>query len=712
MIRPLSLSPLLLLGAVLVSSVVAPIRAQEPQRADTLMAADTLAADTLAADTLASGLAGVGTDPRLTWLGDTLAVADTIRPKFTELPEVWPDSLVDIYTIDRPGAWAAWTIPGTALLGRGAFSLLDVLEEEFLILPQDLGGSGLATFMGSAHGTGTGVQVVIDGLPAGTPLTAAWDLRQFPLEAIAEVEWFPGPQVAAWGGSGTGGVLSITTRRSLAPGARSMIAFLLGSTDAQAFSGFLARPVTRRGDLFIGANFDSVDGLNHSGDFTRNQTFVRAGWRISEKHRIEVSRRGDGLAGRENRLLAGATPITGSEDHDTAAVHLFYTGQLGPLSAGVHAQRQTEDFGEAFEFGGPVGLLGKGERIDIRADVNTRVGDWLALWAGGARVEEEAVSQSPLFFSGNRNLLEADSTPSPIVPRIATEATAGAGFGGPADPFAGNVVVRRLAYDDRFDGATAWQIEALGRPIERLTLRAAAGSSLRPPSFVGQAVLERFAEEGIEVHPGRPADPRTLERWTEWRAEASWSGDDWRVAARAWRATGEDAFLWLPPTAWMRFDPSSTAFRIGLPGFNTFDVVDLTSSAVEADVFLPLPLGIDGVLRAGWLDQTVDATGERVPYVPEVQALGQLRYARRFFPSRDLLVEARVTGRFMGDRPTISGEDLPAVLVGDILVQATVINLTVYVSLKNFAGQEIQTEEGFELPGYEGYLGINWRFRN
>jgi hypothetical protein len=162
----------------------------------------------------------------------------------------------------------------------------------------------------------------------------------------------------------------------------------------------------------------------------------------------------------------------------------------------------------------------------------------------------------------------------------------------------------------------------------------------------------------------------------------------------------------------MRFDPSSTAFRIGLPGFNTFDVVNLTSSAVEADVFLPLPLGIDGVLRAGWLDQTLDATGERVPYVPEVQALGQLRYARRFFPSRDLLVEARVTGRFMGDRPTISGEDLPAVLVGDILVQATVINLTVYVSLKNFGGQEIQTEEGFELPGYEGYLGINWRFRN
>jgi hypothetical protein len=708
MVRPLSLRALLVLGAVLASAVVATVHGQEVQPADTLVA-DTLADDT-AADTLA--LSHVGNDPRLTWLGDTLAASDTLRPKFSDLLEVWPDSLVDIYTVDRPGAWAAWTIPGSALLGRGAFSLLDILESEFLVLPQDLGGSGLATFMGSAHGTGTNVQVVIDGVPAGTPLTAAWDLRQIPLEAIAEVAWFPGPQVAAWGGGGTGGVLAITLRRSLAPGGRSMIAFLLGSAEAQAFSGSFARPVLRWGDLFIGANFDSVEGFSRSGDFTRNQSFVRAGWRIGGDHRIEVSRRGDGLAGRENRLLVGATPITGDEDHDTAAPHLFYTGDLGPVTARVHAQRQTEDLGEAFDFGGPLGLLGKGERTDLRADLEARVGDWMSVWAGGARVEEEAVSNAPAFFSGERNLLEADSVASPIVPRITTEAAAGAGFGGPADPFAGNVAIRRMAYDDRFDARMAWQIEVLGRPIEHLTLRAAAGRSARPPSFIEQAILERLAEQDAEIHPGLEADPRTLERWTEWRAEATWHGDDWRIAGRAWRAVGENTFLWLPPTTWARFDPGSPLFRIGQPGFNSFDVVDVTSNGLEADAIVPLPYGVDGLLRVRWLDQTVDGAGEPLPYVPELQALGQLRYARRFLPNRDLLVEARVSGRLLGDRSTLGGEDLPAILVGDFLIQATIINLTVYVSLKNFGGQDIQTEEGFELPGYEGYLGINWRFRN
>jgi hypothetical protein len=692
---------LLVLGVALSLAAPGSPRAQEPAPDDSLAVADTVAP----ADTL--DLLVVGADPRLTWLGDTLAPRDTIAPKFSNLPEVFPDSLVHIYTVDRPGRWAAWRIPGTALLGRGAFSLLDVLESEHPVLAQDLGGSGLPAFVGSPHGTGTNVQVVIDGVPAGTALTAAWDLRQLPLEAIEEVTWYPGPQVAAWGGSGTGGVLAITTRRSLVPGARSLLAFLMGSTDAQAFSGSFGRSMFGRGDLFVGANFDAIEGVGR-GDFTRNQTFARVGWRLGSHHRIEVARRGDGLAGRVAR-----PDVAGSEDHNTAAIHLFYVGGWGPLSARLHGQREKHEIGEAFRYAGVDAITGRGEKSEVRGDVAARLGDRGVAWAGGARVDEDAGSTAPVFFSDTTNLLEGPTDAvEPIAPRVTTEVAGGAGWGGPADVLALNGAVRRIAFDETIDGGVAWQLEALARPGAGLTIRAAAGSAIRAADFIGYALLARLADQGLEIRPGRLADPSVTERWTEWRGEIAWRDDSWRAALQAWRARGEDAFLWLPPTAWVRFDPTSTDFPIGTIGLNAFDVVDMTATGVEADVAIPLPYGVQGMLRGRWLDETVDVTGERVPYVPEIQALGQLRYAGRFFPSRDLLVEARLSGRFLGSRTALGGEELPATLVGDLLVQATVINLTVFVSLKNLTDQEIETEPGLDLPGFEGFVGINWRFRD
>lgn len=704
MCRRLPPSALLVIGAVLALTAARPIRAQEPQPGDTLV----VAADTLPVDRVRPAFPDVGNDPRLTWLGDTLA-ADTTRPKFSDLPEVWPDSVVRIYTPARPGSWAAWRLPGTALLGRGAYNLLDVLESEFPVLGQDLGGSGLGTFLGSPHGTGTNVQVVIDGVPAGSAFRAAWDLRQMPLEAVAEIAWFPGPQVAAWGGNGTGGVLEITTRRSLSSGARSMIAFLLGSFDAQAFSGYFGRPITQRGDFFLGANFDATDGAARSGDFTRNQTLVRVGWDLGRRHRIEITRRGDGLSGRERRF-----DVSGSEDVDTAAVHAFYTAGLGPLTARLHGVRESHDISEGFRFDEADAIVGRGEKTDVRGDVAARIGERIAVWAGGARVEEDAESEAIVFFVEGTNLLAPpdDAQASRIAPRVTTEIAGGAGFGAPADPLAANAAVRRISFDGGIESGMAWQAELLSRPAEGLTLRASAGRAVRPADFVGQAILARLAADGGEIHPGRLADPGTLEAWTEWRVEAAWRRDRWRVAGRAWRASGEDAFLWLPPTAWTRLDPTAESFRIGELGFNTFDVVDLTATGLEADVHIPLPYDIQGIVRARWLDETIDASGEPVPYVPELQALGQLRWAERLFPNRDLLVEARMTGRFVGERSTLSDTELPAVLIGDFLVQATVINLTIYISLKNLTGQTIRTEEAFAVPGLEGFFGINWRFRN
>ena len=129
----------------------APVAAQEAVPADTLTLADTLAADTIPDAVL------IREDPRLTWLGDTLDAADTLA--FTESIEVLPDSLVDPYTLSRPGVRPAFEISGDALLGRGSFSLLDVLESESLLF-----------------GTGFGVTPDVRESPDGTLLVVSSSL--------------------------------------------------------------------------------------------------------------------------------------------------------------------------------------------------------------------------------------------------------------------------------------------------------------------------------------------------------------------------------------------------------------------------------------------------------------------------------------------------------------------------------------------------------
>lgn len=681
--------------------------AQDVAPADTATPADTVAV----ADSLRFPPAI--TDPRITLLGDTLGSGDTLRPRFAELPEIYPDSLVDPYTFIRPGGWPEWVLTGDEILGRGAQSLLDVLESEALVLGQDLGGGGVGMFLGSPHGSQTNVQVVVDGVAAGTPLSVSWDLRQLPLEAIARIAWYPGPQVAAWGGSGTGGVLAITTRRSLAPRARSLLAFGAGSFDSESFGGYLGRPVTSRGDAFVAANFDATDGFPQTGDFTRNQLVAKAGWRIGERHRIEVSRLGDGLSGEANR-----TSLNGSQDQDATLLHAFYGGSAGPLSARVHAFRATEDINENFNYRGAAGLVGEGRRTGTRGEADFRRGPFVG-WAGGAWEEAEVTSSHPAFLRADgSSILEspgAIDSGAPIVanPRRRTEWGGGAGYGRPDGRLAANAAFRRLDFGDAAESGAAWQVEAQGHPVLGLTIRAAAGRAVQPASPISQALLANLAADGLEVHPGQPANPSALEKWTSWRGEIGWTRSGWRVAGAAYGASGDGAFLWLPPTAWLYFDRGNLeTVRLGEVGFNTFDVVDLSASGLEGEVSLPLPWDLRGVLKVRRLELTEDASGQQVPYVPRNQALGQLRYARRLFPSRDLLVEARLTGRYSGERTTLSGETLADYLVGDLLLQATVINFTIFVSFKNIAGQGVRSEEAFFLPGREGYVGVNWRFRN
>ncbi|MGH7543476.1 MAG: TonB-dependent receptor plug domain-containing protein [Gemmatimonadota bacterium] len=647
-------------------------------------------------------------DPRLTLLGDTLSPGDTTRPKFSELPEFYPDTVVDPYVAPRPGARPAWMLTGEELVGRGAFSLLDILESEFPVWSLDLGGGGVNTYLGPALGTVSGVEVFVDGVAVGDPLTAAWDLRQIPLEAIARVAWYPGPQSAVWGGKGTAGVLAITTRRSLASSARSLLAFSAGSFDTETFSGRFGRPVTWHGDVFVAANFDGTNGFLGSGDFTRNQTLLKAGWRPWLGHRFEASRIGDDFSGEDNRL-----GLAGVQEQDLSVWHLSYVGALGPVEARAHYARTRMDLDENFDFRDALGLIGTGERSDARLDLTVSRGP-LSIWWSGARGEEEASSGHIVFVNGQgTNLLDPPEGVQGLVnPRTTLELGGGAGLAMADGRLAGHVAVRRLDHDNWAEGGTAWQVAASGRPVEGLEVSLAAGRAVRPPDFPEMSILWTLAEAEVDVHPGRPAEPTALEAWREVRGEVAYGGEGWRAAARAWSADADGALVWLPPTAWIGFDPVAEGVRVGEEGFNTFDALDLSASGVEGEVAFPLPWGLRG--RAVARRTTVEAadTGERLPYLPETQALGQLRYARRFFPSRDLLIEARLTGRYSGERTTLDGEALPSYLATDVLLQGTIINFTIFVSFKNVGGLSYRAEEAFFLPGREGYFGVNWRFRN
>ena len=683
--------------------VAAPAAAQEVVPADTLALGDTLAvADTIPDAPL------IREDPRLTWLGDTLDAADTLA--FTESVEVLPDSLLDPYTVSRPGARPAFEISGDALLGRGSFSLLDVLESESLLLGQDLGGGGAPTFLSWPAGDPGGVQVVVDGVPSGNPLAAQWDLRQIPLEGIARVAFYPGPQAAAWGGTGTGGVLAITTRRAVARSARSLLSFSVGSFDVESFSGNFGRGIGTNGSVFVAANFDATEGFQNAGSFTRNQTVFKLGWRLWDRHLLELTRRGDEVSGETTR-----NNLTGEEDGEAKTWHAFYRGGVGPVGLRAHGWRETQVIDQAFLLRGKPGLFGEGKREGWSADVDVRLGG-VAVWGSASSEERELTSAHDAFQSvGGVSLLDPpeDFTGTSIEnPRTRREIGGGVGYGEPGDRWGAHVTARRMEFGEAFESGTAWHAEAVGRPGHGLELRASAGRALRPADPVGEAILIRFADDAFEIHPGRAADPGALTRWQGWKATASWSNPDWRASVAAFGGSGEEVFTWLPPTAWLYFDPSDgSVFPLGRTGFNAFDVLDVTASGAEAELTLPLPYGLEGRLAYRRLSLTEDRIDEQLPYVPEDQALGQLRFARRYFPSRDLLIESRLGGRYVGERSTLAGGTLRSYLAVDALAQATVINFTIFVSLKNAAGLIYRSDEAFDLPGAEGYLGVVWRFR-
>ena len=330
-----------------------------------------------------------------------------------------------------PGARPAFEISGDALLGRGSFSLLDVLESESLLLGQDLGGGGAPTFLSWPAGDPAGVQIVVDGVPSGNPLAAQWDLRQIPLEGIARVAFYPGPQAAAWGGTGTGGVLAITTRRAVARSARSLLSFSVGSFDVESFSGNFGRGLGANGSFFVAANFDATQGFQNAGNFTRNQTVAKFGWRFWDRHLLEVTRRGDEVSGETSR-----ENLTGEEDGEAKIWHAFYRGGFGPIGLRAHGWRETQVVDQAFTLREKPGLVGEGKRTGWSADVDVRLGG-VVVWGSASAEERELSSAHEAFQSGGVNLLTRPRTSPGSPPRTRGRAGSWAGAWDTAIPATG-----------------------------------------------------------------------------------------------------------------------------------------------------------------------------------------------------------------------------------------------------------------------------------
>jgi hypothetical protein len=504
-------------------------------------------------------------------------------------------------------------------------------------------------------------------------------------------------------------VLAITTRRAVARSARSLLSFSVGSFDVESFSGNFGRGIGANGSVFLAANFDATEGFQNAGSFTRNQTVFKLGWRLWDRHLLEVTRRGDEVSGETSR-----NNLTGEEDGEAKTWHAFYRGGFGPVGVRAHGWRETQVIDQAFALRQKPGLVGEGKRTGWSTEIDVGLGG-LTVWGSASGEERELTSAHEAFLSGGVSLLDPPEEFTGIAienPRTRSEFGGGVGYGEPGGRWGAHVTARRMEFGDRFPSGTAWNAEAVGRPGFGLELRASAGRALRPADPVGEAILIRFSNEAFEIHPGRPADPEARTSWQGWRGSATWSNPDWRATVGAFGGSGEDVFAWLPPTAWLYFDPADpTVFPLGRAGFNAFDALDVTASGAEAELTLPLPWGLKGRLAYRRLSLTEDRIDAQLPYVPEDQALGQLRFARRYFPSRDLLIESRLGGRYVGERGTLAGGTLRSYLAVDALAQATVINFTIFVSLKNAAGLVYRSDESFDLPGAEGYLGVVWRFR-
>jgi vitamin B12 transporter len=143
---------------------------------------------------------------------------------------------------------------------RSAESLAGLLSELPGVSVTRLGGLGSLATLSVRGAAPNQVQVYLDGVPLNSATFGGVDLGNLPLGDLARIEVYRGMSPIAFGASGLGGVVSLSSR---VPDDSGLAVEAGGGSFGTSFAGAAARWATRRVRLFAG-----VHHLASAGDFS------------------------------------------------------------------------------------------------------------------------------------------------------------------------------------------------------------------------------------------------------------------------------------------------------------------------------------------------------------------------------------------------------------------------------------------------------------
>jgi vitamin B12 transporter len=416
---------------------------------------------------------------------------------------------------------------------RGDDDLAQVLSELPGAAVTRFGGLGAAAFVSLRGSTWEQVRVYVDGVPQNLAAGGDVDLSTIPLGAVERIEVYRAMSPIAFGASGLGGIVSITTRTPRATGLRAELGTGSFGTRLGGLEGSWTGSRLR---LYLGAH-----GLLSSGDFRyrsdngtafdprddadlkrannrlqQGDGVVRAVWDLSGQRSLSLGgsylRRRQGLSGFGiyQTRLAGLTGTRGQ-------VSLRYLGREdlgpgGPVEALVYGSLASQHLWDPLSEVTITPADTHDQTVAGGATVRAArtVASWVRL-SGVAdgrgesfRPSDGSASGTPARRQFGAGGLEADVwwRGLDVIPTLRVEATRDersgrTAFGvleprGPARTT--TLVLPRLAL--------------VGQALPHLTVRANAGRYARLPSFV-----ELYGASGFLV--GNPA----------LRPEAAWNGD-------------------------------------------------------------------------------------------------------------------------------------------------------------------------------------------
>jgi outer membrane cobalamin receptor len=104
-------------------------------------------------------------------------------------------------------------------------------------------------------------------------------------------------------------------------------------------------------------------------------------------------------------------------------------------------------------------------------------------------------------------------------------------------------------------------------------------------------------------------------------------------------------------------------------------------------------------------------TGEELPYTPAVSTSGYLGY-RGVFRKGDLGITLLLDGRYVGERSSEEGIQLPAYPLLNGCAEVRIIDARLYYRVENLLDEEYESILGFPAPGRTFFYGLEWDFWN